>query len=136
MKKIAWVFKQQTEFFLISWLLAVAKGFSVLNLIQHRKVVLDGFLLKRYRIFSFVVSLWTFKYFYCHCIYDYVKNINVLSFKVTKKFFSLFSLTNFSFKICNHCRTFFERGGNSIKRKYIDGGTSRLLEGLIGGPCI
>ena len=36
-KKIARFFKYQTEFFLISSL-AVAKGFAVLSLVQHKKV--------------------------------------------------------------------------------------------------
>ena len=36
-KKIVWFFKQRIEFFLISCL-AVAKGFSVLSLVQHIEV--------------------------------------------------------------------------------------------------
>ena len=64
-KKTAWFFKQQTEFFLISCL-AVAKSFSVLSL--------GGFLLKRHNVYFFIQRLlWPCKYFYCHCIYDCLK---------------------------------------------------------------
>ena len=53
------------------------------------------------------------------------KNINVLSFESAKNLFFLFSLTDFSIENLQAFRTFFERDGNSIKCKYLDGGTCK-----------
>ena len=123
LKKITRFFKQQTDFFLISCL-AAAKSFSVLSLVQHIKVV---FYWKGVDIFFFFhllffMSMWIF---YCHCINYCVKNINVLSFESKKNSFLCFHSPSFHSKICKHSRTCFERGGNSIKWRYIDRGTCK-----------
>ena len=79
-KRVAWFFKQQTEFFLISCF-AVAKSFAVLSLVQHIKVFFlkKDLLLKRCRHFLSVnVFLWTYKYFCRGCIYNCVRNIDRL----------------------------------------------------------
>ena len=51
--------------------------FFVLSQVQHIK---GFFLLKRHRhfFFSLNVFLWTCKYLYCHCVYNSVKNIDLL----------------------------------------------------------
>ena len=107
-KKISWFFKQQTEFFLTSSL-PVAKSFSVFRLFQHMKV---DFLLKTRGHFFFKVFLWTCKYFYCHCIYDCGKNINLLSFESTKRinYFLCFHSQIFHSKIHKCHGTFFWEG--------------------------
>ena len=102
-KKIAWYFKQQTEYILASSL-AVAKSFAVLSLVQHIKVFFFVFLLKKRRyFFSFSAFLLTCKYFYC------------FFFLLTPQFFIRISLN-----VTEH----FLRGGggNSLKRTYVEGG--------------
>ena len=115
-KKLPDFSNSKQSFFLIRCL-AVAKSFSVFSLVQHVK---GGFLLKKAEIFfSFNVFSWTCKYFYCHCIYDCVKNINFLYFKSTKKLilFSVFTHRFFIRKFISVAEFFLKRGGNSIKWK-------------------
>ena len=93
-KKITWFLKQQAEFFLMSCL-TVAKSFSVLSLVQHIKLFL--LLKKRRHYFHLTIFLSTWKYFYCHCIYNCVKIIDLLCW-VDKKINSFFSFHSLIFK--------------------------------------
>ena len=118
-KKIARFFKQQTESLLTSCL-AVAKSLSVLSLVQDINVFFcwkDGDI-----SFSFNVFSWTCKYFYCHCIYNYVKNIDPLCW-VSEKINSFLSFHSLIFhsNIDKRRGIFFWEGGNSLKQTYVEG---------------
>ena len=81
-KKITWFFKQQIEFFVISYL-----------------VVAESFI-RRYRhFFKLYLFIWTFKYFCCcYRIYICVRNIAIFYSELTKgRFFSLFHSSIFFF---------------------------------------
>ena len=74
-KKITWFFKQQIEFFVISYL-----------------VVAESFIRRCRHFFKLYLFIWTFKYFCCcYRIYICVRNIAIFYSELTKgRFFSLF----------------------------------------------
>ena len=71
-----------------------------------------------------LTCLWTCEYFYCHCVCNCMKNIDLLSwvYKKINSFFC-FQSTIFHWKINKSRGTFFYRGKghNSRKRTYTEG---------------
>ena len=95
-----------SKFFLISCLANVDKRFGVLSLVQQ------FFVIKKVQtfFFSFNVLVGTSKYFYCHCIYNCIKNINILCWLYKKNHcFLSFCSTIFYSKIAN-VTEYFSRG--------------------------
>ena len=70
--------------------------------------------------FSFNAFLWKCKYLYCHCIYNCVKNIDLLCW-VYKKINSFLSVAELFL---------WERVGNSLRRTFVEG-----VVGGRGGTC-
>ena len=108
-KKIAWFLKQQREIFLISCL-AFAKIFAVLNLIQHVK---GRFLLQSRGYFFHLTFLYELEniFKYCHCIYNYLKNIDPICLVYKKiNYFLSFQSRIFHSEIHDCHGTFLSRG--------------------------
>ena len=104
-KKVPWFFKHQTELFMVSDM-AVAKCVSV----HPNPFIKLFFLWKRCRHFLFIQRfVLTCKYVYCHCIYNCIKNIDLLCSVYEKIYFVAFHAPIFHSEIHKRCGIYFER---------------------------